>query len=76
MNDPEFEFNNMTTSYACGKRIAFDLCKNGPGTDCSGSKGNHGAGPSKSSLVGQDNTMTTFKAQCQDPDSLSAVIFR
>jgi hypothetical protein len=38
--------------------------------------GNHGAGPSKSSLVGQDNTMTTFKARCQDPDSLSAVIFR
>ena len=31
----DYDFNDTMTSWYCGKNVAYDLCREVPGTDCS-----------------------------------------
>jgi hypothetical protein len=47
-------WNDKMSSYACGKEVVFDFCNNDK-EDCWYDKGLHGAGPSRSSMVGHND---------------------
>jgi hypothetical protein len=54
-------FDNVLSSFACGKKVKFDFCNNWPDDDCYKWNGEHGAGPSKSHRVGREDKLTTWK---------------
>ena len=63
-------FNDKTSSWACGKRVAYDFCNN---DSCDGDNGNSGAGNAHSSQIGNDNSMSSIHLYKYDPASQAAV---
>jgi len=65
--------NDKVSSYWCGKNIAYDLCRNGPGSNCDGGNGSRGAGNIRSSWIAKDNSMTSIYLSKYDPVEKPAV---
>ena len=66
-------FNDKASSWACGRRVAYDFCKNKTVDNCEGDNGNSGAGNAHSGQIGNKNSMSTIKLYKYDPSSLAAV---
>jgi len=61
-------WNDKMSSYACGKNVVYDFCKNNPDDDCWGGNGTHGGGPSRESSVGHNDSVTTWYGTCVNED--------
>jgi len=65
----DYGFNNLMSSYTCGKNVIFDFCNGAPGDDCTGVYGGmHGGGPVRNHWVGDLSPLSTFYGTCMDPD--------
>ena len=60
-------FNDKTSSWACGKGVAYDFCKNKSSDNCEGDNGNSGAGNARSGQIGNDDSLSTIKLFKYDP---------
>ncbi len=48
----QYYFDNEVSSWACGKGVAIDFCKDGVSHSCTGDKKRSAAGPIKSKMIG------------------------
>ena len=67
--------NDKLSSYACGKDVAFDFCKDTMDRSCRNSHGTTGVGPSKQNKTGWEDTVTTVRLYCNDSERQSAMLF-
>ena len=67
-------FNDKTSSFYCGKSVAYDLCNDGVDKDCRGGNGMTGAGTVMSAQVGKNDHLSTVKMRPYDPTEQGAVL--
>ena len=67
--------NDKLSSYACGKDVAFDFCHDTMSESCRNFKGETGVGPSKQNKTGWEDSTTTVRLYCNDPERQSAMLF-
>ena len=68
--------NDKLSSYACGKDVAFDFCHDTMSESCRNFKGETGVGPSKQNKTGWEDSTTTVRLYCNDPERQSAMLFK
>jgi len=68
--------NDKMSSYACGKDVAFDFCKGVIADSCRNGNGTSGVGPSKQNKTGWEDTTTTVRLYCNDPERQSAMLYK
>ena len=67
-------FNDKTSSFWCGKKLAYEFCENMFADSCTQGKGISGAGTVRSALVGHNNTVTTVNLHHYDVARQGAVV--
>ena len=59
--------DNVMSSWDCGKNVSYNFCRDheiaGIALDCSGKKGESGAGRAQNTAVGRNDRMSTLKLQ-------------
>ena len=67
------DFDQSVDSWYCGKNIAYDFCDLGVGEDCTGGRGESGAGTVRNGVIGMHNDLTSLRIWPYDASDRGAV---
>jgi hypothetical protein len=73
MND--IGFNDVMSSYVCGKNTVVDFCYDNPWDDCTGTHTSKAGYASANYDVGYPDHLTSFFGTCVDQTRLPAMVF-
>ena len=69
-------FSDKVSSWYCGKKVAYDFCKDGPDEDCDKKIGDRGAGNIRSALKEKGQRFTSVYLSEYDPmEEPAAILF-
>ena len=69
----DYGFDDVMSSYTCGKNVQYDICDDPTTEECTSMHGDMGAGTAYNSWIGNDDHMTILLMRPYDAVSLSAV---
>ena len=70
-------FNDRENSWQCGKKIAYDLCRDWATDSCDADHGQKGAGHARTGVSGYGDSLTTVKLRNYDSvNQPAALLFK
>ena len=72
----DYNFSDKVSSWYCGKKVAYDFCKDGPDGNCDIKNGDRGAGNIKSALKEKSQRFTSvYLSEYDSMEEPAAILF-